>query len=275
MANILSTEKQAVIIGALAEGNSIRSIERMTSVHRDTIMRLGVRVGEGCAKVMDEQMRRLPCSRIEVDEIWGFIGKKQKQTTPEDRRDGLGDAWTYLAIDPDTKLIPSFLVGQRDLYHASAFMADLADRMANRIQLSSDGMSAYPEAVERAFGFEVDYGMIVKEFASPTEEGQRRYSPPEVVAVHKHAVRGKPDRDLICTSYMERANLTVRTHMKRLARLTLAFSKKLENFRAAMALHLVYYNFVKTHGTIRCTPAQEAGVAQSAWKVSDMVDAAA
>lgn len=274
MANILSKEKQTVIIGALAEGNSIRAIERMTGVHRDTIMRLGVRVGEGCARVLDEKMRGLDCKRVEVDEIWGFIGKKQKNASPADRRAGLGDVWTFLSIDPETKLMPSFVVGQRDNYHTRAFMDDLAGRLKNRIQLSSDAMASYPDAVERAFGSEVDYGMIVKQYASPSFEEQRRYSPAEVISVRKGPVQGKPVTELICTSYIERANLTARTHCKRLARLTLAFSKKLENFKAAIGLHLGYYNLVKTHSTVRCTPAQAAGVENSAWTVADLVDAA-
>jgi len=273
MANTLSTEKQALVISALAECNSIRSIERMTGIHRDTIMRLGVKVGQGCEKLMDAQMRALPCSRIEIDEIWGFIGKKQKRTDATDRRAGLGDVWTFLSIDPETKLMPSFLVGRRDRYHAGVFMEDLASRLRSRIQLSSDALGAYPDAVEMAFGAEVDYGQIVKEYAAPSAEEQRRYSPSRLSAVYKTTITGEPVPGLVCTSFIERSNLTVRTHCKRLARLTLAFSKKLENFKAAIALHLAYYNFVKTHGTIRCTPAMAAGIAQSHWTVENLLDA--
>jgi IS1 family transposase len=275
MANNLSKEKQTAVVSMLCEGNSIRSVERMTGIHRDTIMRLGVRVGEGCAQVLDEKMRGLECRRIEVDEIWGFIGKKQKNASPEDRRAGMGDVWTFLSIDAESKLMPSFVVGQRGNYHTRAFMDDLAARLKNRIQLSSDAMASYPDAVDRAFGSEVDYGMIVKQYASPSGDEQRRYSPPEVVAVRKGPMQGAPNIDLISTSYIERANLTTRTHCKRLARLTLAFSKKLENFKAAIALHLAYYNLVKFHSTVRCTPAMAAGVEGSAWSVSDLVDAAA
>ena len=242
MSNILSTEKQAIVISALAEGNSIRSIERMTGIHRDTVMRLGVRVGEGCQRLMDEKMRILFCNRIEVDEIWGFVGKKQKNASATDKARGMGDVWTFLSIDPETKLMPSFIVGQRDRYHAVAFMEDLAMRMANRIQLSSDAMNAYEDAVEMAFGSDVDYGQIVKQYASPSEAEIRRYSPPEVTSIRKTTLVGMPNVDDICTSYIERANLTARTHCKRLARLTLSFSKKLENFKAAIALHLAYYN---------------------------------
>jgi len=274
MANILPSEKQVTIISALAEGNSIRSIERMTGVHRDTIMRLGVKVGKGCEAMMDAKMKVLFCNRIEVDEIWGFIGKKNKNASTADRCRGMGDIWTFLSIDPETKLMPSFLVGQRDRYHAITFMQDLASRMAGRIQLSSDAMSAYQDAVEMAFGPEVDYGQIVKQYASPSEAEARRYSPPVVTSVRRTTVVGMPNVDEICTSYIERANLTARTHCKRLARLTLAFSKKLENFKAAIGLHMAYYNFVKTHSTIRCTPAMAAGIEKTHLSIMDLIDAA-
>lgn len=271
--NVLSKEKQTVVIGALAEGSSIRSVERLSGVHRDTIMRLGVRVGESCQRILNDKMRGLNCSRIEVDELWGFIGKKKFHASKTDRRQGLGDVWTFLGICPDTKIIPSFLVGQRDHYHATAFMEDLAGRLTNRIQLSSDAMNAYADAVERAFGAEIDYAQIVKEYSSPAVEDQRKYSPAQLSAVYKSVIVGAPIPEHVCTSYIERANLTMRTHCKRLARLTLAFSKKLENFKAAIALNIAYYNFVKTHGTLRCTPAMEAGLEKSAWSVSDLVNA--
>jgi IS1 family transposase len=272
--NVLSKEKQSIVIASLAEGASIRSIERISGIHRDTIMRLGVRVGQSCATILDERMRNLNCSRIEVDELWGFIGKKKFWATPTDRAHGLGDVWTFLAIDPETKLMPAYLVGQRDRYHTATFMEDLAKRLNNRIQLSSDAMIAYPDAVEMAFGAEIDYAQIVKEYSSPPVEDQRKYSPARLSAVYKRAVVGEPNPALVCTSYIERANLTMRTHCKRLARLTLAFSKKLENFKAAIALHLAYYNFVKTHGTLRCTPAMAAGVEKSHWTVADLINAA-
>jgi IS1 family transposase len=235
-------------------------------------MRLGVRVGEACRQVLDEKMRGLNCSQIEVDELWGFIGKKQVRTSDVDRRSGLGDAWTFLSIDPITKLMPSFLVGKRDHYHATAFMEDLAGRLNNRIQLSTDALNAYADAVERAFGAEIDYAQIVKEYASPAREDQRKYSPAKLVAVYKSAIIGDPNPSRVCTSYIERANLTVRTHCKRLARLTLAFSKKLENFKAAIALHLAYYNFAKIHGSLRCTPAMEAGIADHVWSIKELIN---
>lgn len=185
-----------------------------------------------------------------------------------------GDVWTFLAIDPQTKVIPAFLVGKRDLYHASTFLGDLAGRLTNRIQLSSDAMNAYPAAVESAFGQAVDYGQIVKRYAAPVPEDQRRYSPAGLVTIRKLTVAGSPDHDKICPSYIERSNLTLRNHCKRLARLTLAFSKKLENFKAAVALNLAYYNFVKVHTTLRCTPAMEAGITETVWTTENLVDAA-
>jgi IS1 family transposase len=273
MANILPKSKQEIVIGALAEGSSIRSIERLSGIHRDTIMRLGVRVGEACHRVLDQKMRCLNCSRIEVDELWGFIGKKQKHATPVERERGFGDVWTFIGIDPLTKLIPSFLVGKRDRFHAVSFMYDLESRLTNRIQLSTDAMGVYPDAVEMAFGSDIDYAQIVKEYSFPAVEDQRKYSPAKLKAVYKTAIVGEPNPALVCTSYIERANLTMRTHCKRLARLTLAFSKKLENFKAAIALNIAYYNFVKTHGTLRCTPAMAAGVESTAWTVGDLIDA--
>lgn len=173
MANILPIEKKVAVISMLCEGSSIRSIERVTGVHRDTVMRLGVKVGEAAKRIMDERMVELNCERVEVDELWGFIGKKQKNASATDKRMGLGDVWTFTSIDPVTKVMPCFLVGKRDSYHATAFMEDLASRMKNRIQLSSDAMKAYPDAVERAFGADVDYGQIVKEYSSPAPEEAR------------------------------------------------------------------------------------------------------
>lgn len=266
MANVLSTEKQAVAIGALCEGSSIRSVERMTGIHRDTVMRLGVRVGTACRQLLDETMRELPCSKLEVDEIWGFVGKKQRNVTEEDSNE-CGDVWTWVSVDPETKAVPCFRVGKRDAADANAFMADVASRMKNRIQLSSDGLAAYPAAVEAAFGGEVDYSTIVKTFR--TTDGEGRYSPGQMDSAVRTRVIGEQFRS--CTSYVERQNLTMRTHMKRLARLTLGFSKKLDNFKAATALHFAYYNFIKSHSSIRCTPAMALGVSSRLWKVEDLV----
>jgi len=271
MANILPTDKKIQVIAALAEGSAIRSIERMTGIHRDTIMRLGVKVGQGCTKLMDEKMRELECGRLEMDEIWGFVGKKDRNVKPGDI--DKGSVWTFCAIDAETKLVPAFKVGDRDAATADAFMQDVASRMKNRLQVSTDGLRAYVEAIEKAFGGDVDYGQIVKSYGPQEVNGVRRYSPPEFVSCEKKVINGAPDCDLISTSYVERLNATTRHHMRRLTRLTLAFSKVRANFEAAVGLHFAYYNFVKRHNTLRCTPAMAAGVTSSFWKVGDLVEA--
>ncbi len=273
MANVLNTDKQIAVISALAEGSSIRSIERMTGVHRDTIMRLGVKVGQGCTKLMDAKMRDLSCNRLEMDEIWGFVGKKERNVVPGDT--GVGSVWTFCAIDADTKLVPAFKVGNRDKATADAFVADIAKRMHNRVQISTDALGAYVQAIEKGFGGNADYGQVVKTYGHGAEVDNRRYSAAEFVSAEKKIVSGRPNVDLISTSYVERLNATTRLHMRRLTRLTLAFSKKHENFVAAVGLHFGYYNFVKRHNTLRCTPAMAAGVERDFWTVGDLVEAAA
>jgi IS1 family transposase len=272
MANVLSTDKQAGIIGALCEGSRIRSIERMTGVHRDTIMRLGVRVGQGCMALMNAKMRNLSCTRLEMDEIWGFVGKKQKNVGLEDDP-SLGDVWTFCAIDADTKLVPAFMVGKRDKGTANAFVEDISGRMNNRLQISTDGLAAYVDAIAGAFGNDVDFAQIIKTYGHQEVSNNRRHSAPDFVSSEKIVVIGNPDNDLISASYVERLNATTRLHMRRLTRLTLAFSKKLDNFEAAVGLHFAYYNFVKRHSTIKCTPAMAAGVAANQWSVEDLVKA--
>jgi IS1 family transposase len=273
MANNLPTEKKTMAVSMLAEGSSIRAIERITGVHRDTIMRLGVRVGEACAKIADEKMRGLKCAQLECDEIWGFIGAKRRNA---DRAGVFGDVWTFIALDADTKLIPSYIVGKRDMYHARTFMDDLAGRMANRVQISTDALGAYPDAIERAFGTEADHGQLVKTFSishlGTFKEAATRYSPAEVVKIEKTVVSGMPDISRISTSHVEKQNHTLRMHCRRLTRLTNAFSKKLENFEAAVSLNFAYYNFCKIHGAIRCTPAMAAGVESSQWSVAELVE---
>lgn len=275
MANVLSTDKQIAVIGSLCEGSSIRSIERTTGVHRDTIMRLGVRVGKGCTALLDAKMRNLSCARLEMDEIWGFVGKKERHVRPDDDPQ-FGNVWTYCAIDADTKLVPAFRVaGDRDAKTTNAFVMDVADRMKNRLQISTDGLKAYVEAIDLAFGGNVDYGQIVKTYGIESVEAQRRYSAPKITSSEKKVIFGRPEFDLISTSYVERLNATTRLHMKRLARLTHAFSKKRENFEAAVGLHFAYYNLVRRHGTLRMTPAMAAGVEQSFWSVGELLEAAA
>lgn len=273
MANVLNTDKKIAIVAALAEGSSIRAIERMTGVHRDTIMRLGVKVGQGCTALMDREMRDLPCERLEIDEIWGFVGKKEAHVKPED--EAVGSVWTFCAIDADTKLVPAFKVGDRDKKTATAFMQDVAGRMATRIQISTDGLAAYAHAVETAFGADVDYAQIIKVYGHDLNKPEQRYSQPDIISSEKVYVTGNPDWDLVSTSYVERLNATTRLHMRRLTRLTLAFSKKRENFEAAVGLHFAYYNFVRRHNTLRCTPAMAAGVAKTFWSVGELLETAA
>lgn len=275
MANVLNKDKQIAVISALAEGSSIRSIERITGISRNTIMRLGVRVGQECARLLDAKMRDLTCHYLQFDEIWGFIGKKERHRREADDPT-LGDVWTFCAIDSETKVVPTFKVGKRGHFTANAFVSDVASRLKNRPHVSTDGLRAYVEAMENAFGMNVDFGMVIKNYGADKGEHhqERRYSAPEVTSMHKIEVMGRPDPDLISTSHIERLNGTTRLHMRRLTRLTYAFSKKIENFEAAVALHFAYYNFVKTHSAVRCTPAMAAGVEKSFLTVGDLVEAA-
>lgn len=268
--NRLNLDRRTQVVSALVEGNSIRSTERMTGVHRDTIMRLLVEVGTGCTELMDEKMRELTCRRIQV-EIWSYVGKKQRQLRPEDDRTRVGDQWTFVAIDAETKLIPSYLVGKRTAVCANIFMRDLSMRLANRVQLSSDAMDAYADAVERSFGADVDYGQAVK-FYEAEPIGPGRDSPPKVVDMEKTVIAGNPDQRHISTSYIERQNLTMCMSMRRFTRLTNGFSKKLENMKAAVSLHFAHYNFVRMHKTLKCTPAMAAGVEPSLWSLRELVE---
>ena len=271
--NRVPLARRTQIINCLVEGNSIRSTERMTGTHRDTICRLLVEVGEGCAKLMDEQMRELACRRIQVDEIWAYVGKKQAHLTREDDRSRLGDMWTFVALDPESKLIPSYRVGKRTGTNARAFMGDLSERLANRVQISSDALSTYVDAVERAFGADVDYGQEVK-FYDAEPVGAGRYAPPKVVKAERIVIAGNPDQAHISTSLVERQNLTMRMSMRRFTRLTNAFSKKVENLTAAVSLHFAHYNFVRVHRTLRVTPAMEARVSNRLWSLDELVERA-
>ncbi len=270
MANILKPDTQAGVLRCLVDGSSVRAAERMTGVHRDTILRLMLRVGGRCEWLMDGTLRDLSCKRIQVDEIWSFVGKKQRHLRSGDDSSRLGDTWTFVAIDADTKLIPSYRVGKRDLPTATAFLNDLSSRLRNRVQLSSDALAAYVDASERSFGTGVDYGQIVKWYEGEPV-GPGRYSPPHVVGAERSIVAGSPDPAYISTSFVERQNLTMRMQIRRFTRLTNAFSKKLENLKAAVALHFAYYNFCRIHQTLRITPAMAAEVTDRVWGVDDLL----
>jgi IS1 family transposase len=251
----------------------MRATTRITGVARNTIDKLLVDLGTACSEYQDRTLRNLTSKRIQVDECWSFVGCKQKQVTLQKiEKDGVcGDVWTWAAIDADTKLIPCWSLGQRYASTAKHFVADLADRLADRIQLTSDGLKAYLGAVENAFKGAVDYAMLVKIYGEIDTEGQRRYSPAACIGCEILAVTGNPDVDHISTSYIERSNLTMRMGMRRFTRLTNAFSKKLENHTAAVSLHMMYYNFGRVHQTLKTTPAVAAGVADHVWSVEEIV----
>jgi IS1 family transposase len=269
--NKLDTKRRVQVIAALVEGCSIRSTVRMTGVAKDTVIKLLVDVGTVCAEYQDKTLRNLSCRRIECDEIWSFCHSKKKNVAPEHEGIlGYGDVWTFLAIDADTKLIPSWLVGRRDLETATLFMKDLASRLANRVMLTTDGLKAYLEAVESAFGADIDYAQLIKIYGHAQDE--IRYSPAECTGTRTEVVTGDPFPPMISTSYIERQNLTMRMNMRRFTRLTNGFSKKLENHMHAIALNNMYYNFARIHQTIRCAPAMEAGVSSKLWSLTDIVN---
>lgn len=273
MANVLPGSKQVAVLSALVEGVSVRGTERITGVNRETVLNLLVRVGNGCASLLDTRMRDLPCLRLEIDELWSFIGKKQRHVTESDDASRVGDCWTYVAIDADTKLVPCFLSGKRTVHATNTFIADLASRLRNRVQISTDGLRMYVNAIGESFPAGVDYAQIVKEYeADPAGEG--RYSPPRVTATEKTPIFGAPIEDLVSTSYVERQNLTMRMQIRRFTRLTNAHSKKLENHGAAIALHFAHYNFARIHSTLRVTPAMAAGLTSTVWSMGELLDAA-
>lgn len=276
--NKLPTAKRAQILTLLCEGVSMRSISRIVDVSINTVSKLLVDAGEACAAFHDENVRGVKASRIQCDEIWSFTYAKQRNVADAAAApEGAGDTWTWTALDADSKLIVSWLVGGRDSEYALAFMDDLRQRLANRVQLTTDGHKAYLEAVEDAFGDDVDYAQLVKLYGE-APEGQRRYSPAVCTGARKSAVTGNPDRAHVSTSFVERQNLTMRMHMRRFSRLTNAFSKKLENHTHMVALYTVWYNFVRIHKTLRVTPAMAAGVTTRVWsmeEIAEVVDAAA
>ncbi len=268
--NRLSLERRAMIIGCLVEGNSLRATARMTDTAINTVVKLLVDVGKACAEYQNQTLRNLKCKRLQCDEIWSFCYAKEKNV-PEDKKGqfGYGDIWTWTAICADSKLVPAWLMGNRDIETASIFMDDLASRFSHRVQLTTDGHKAYLDAVEGAFGGDIDYAMLVKLYGE-IKDGQRRYSPAECIGCKTEVIAGNPDRKYVSTSYVERQNLTMRMSMRRYTRLTNAFSKKVENLAHAVALHFMFYNFGRIHKTLRVTPAMEAGVADHVWSLEEI-----
>ena len=269
--NRLTTEKRAAIVGALVEGNSIRATCRMTGAAKGTVLKLLADLGLVCSIHQDVLMRDLKCERLQVDEIWAFVYSKQKNV-PAEKRGKAGDVWTWIAIDADTKLVPSFHVGPRDTGAAITFMTDLAGRLSHRVQLTTDGFHPYLVAVDNAFGGEIDYAQLIKVYGSdPSRKAERRYSPAVCLDAIPSRVSGNPDPAHVSTSYVERANLTMRMSMRRYTRLTNAFSKKVENLTAAVSLHFFHYNFCRVHQTLGTTPAVAAGVSDHVWKLPELI----
>lgn len=268
--NKISKDKRAQIIRALVEGNSLRSTSRMCDVSINTVTKLLVDVGIACTEYQHKALKDLPCKRIQCDEIWSFCYAKQKNVPTDCKgRFGFGDVWTWAALCADTKIVPSWYIGSRDASSAREFMDDLASRLRGRIQLTTDGHRAYLEAVEGAFGVDIDYAMLVKLYGEdPTNE--KRYSPAQCIGTKTEAITGSPDAEHVSTSFVERQNLTMRMSMRRFTRLTNGFSKKIENHCHAIALHFMYYNFCRIHKTLRVTPAMEAKVSDHVWSVEDI-----
>ena len=268
--NKLSREKQTQVIAALVEGNSINSTVRMTGVSKVTILKLLASLGPACADYQDRTLRNLTCKRVQCDEIWQFCYAKEKNV-PADKKGefGYGDVWTWVAIDADTKLIPVWTLGNRDARTATALIEDLASRLTHRIQLTTDGHKAYLQAVEGAFGCDIDYAMLIKTYESSQEE--TRYSPATCTSCEVKPVTGNPDPKHISTSFIERQNLTMRMTMRRFTRLTNAFSKKVENHAYSVALYTMHYNFCRVHASLRVTPAMEAGLTDHVWTIEEML----
>ena len=270
--NKLNRARRAQVIAAIVEGTSINATVRITGVAKNTILKLLADAGNACADYQDRVLRNLTCKRIQCDEIWQFCYAKEKNV-PEELRGkfGYGDVWTWVAIDADTKLVPAFMLGNRDFSTARAFIGDLAARLASRIQLTTDGLKVYLEAVEDAFGCNVDYAQLIKIYGASQEE--TRYSPAECIGCDTKVISGKPKMEHVSTSCVERQNLTMRMGMRRFTRLTNGFSKKVENHFYAVAIHFMHYNFCRIHKSLRVTPAMEAGITDHVWTIYEMLGA--
>lgn len=269
--NKLSLQKRAQILGMLVEGNSLRATSRMADVAYNTVLKMVSEAGEALATYHDEHVRNLPCKRIQCDEIWSFVYAKQKNVeAAKTAVEGAGDAWTWTSLCADTKLICNWLVGGRDADCAIALMDDLRSRLSSRVQLTTDGHKAYLQAVEGAFGGDIDYAMLVKIYGDSPEGTQKRYSPAECTGTKKTRIEGNPDMAQVNTSYVERQNLTMRMSMRRFTRLTNGFSKKFENHAHAVAIHSMYYNFGRIHKTLRVTPAMQAGLTDHVWTLEEL-----
>lgn len=269
--NVLPIEKRAQILHLLVEGNSMRATSRIADVSINTVTKLLVDAGTACLAFQDETIVNIKTKRVQCDEIWSFCQSKEKNVAEENKGAlGYGDCYTWTAIDADTKLAISWLVGRRDVEYAEAFMADLASRLTDRIQLTTDGYGPYINAVEKMFGGAIDYAMLVKIYDSKGQGGQRRYSPASFVNAEKRRINGAPDLNEVSTSYVERQNLTMRMGMRRFTRLTNGFSKKVENLQHAVALHFMHYNFGRIHKTLRVTPAMEAGISDHVWSMQEI-----
>lgn len=277
--NKLPLKTRAMILNLLCEGSSMRAIARLTGASFNTISKLLIDAGEACAAYHDENVRNVKAARVQCDEIWTFTYAKQKNVeTAKAAPTDAGDTWTWTALDADSKLIVSYLVGGRDAEYANTFMDDVASRLATRVQLTTDGHKAYLDAVEGAFGADVDFAQLVKVYGASPDSAKGRYSPAECTGIRKRSVEGKPDKDHVSTSFVERQNLTMRMHMRRFTRLTNAFSKKVENHIHMVALYTVFYNYCRIHKTLRVTPAMEAGLSDTVrdmeW-IAELVDARA
>jgi len=275
--NRLPKEKRLAVLSALIEGNSIRSTERMTGVHRDTVIRLLLSVGDACGRFLNDHIRNIRARRVQVDEIWTYVFKKQAHLDRyDDHHELKGDQYVFVAMDADSKLAISHYVGKRDMTTAYCLMADLESRLAHRIQLTTDGFAPYLQAVEGVFGCEVDYGMLVKVYAENKSDsgGPAWYGPAHVLSAEPTPIMGGPDRRHISTSFIERQNLTMRMQMRRFTRLTNGFSKKLANLKAHVALHFAWYNFARVHSSLRVTPAMEAGLTDHPWTLGELLEAA-